>query len=82
MAQADPAVTAKRKEFIKRLPGGTTSILYPLGRSAARREGNGLFGAFPIPAFSNGSGKAMDALGRNILVPAKGSYPGLGILPQ
>ncbi len=82
MAQADPTVTAKRKEFIKRLPGATTSILYPLARSGARREGNGLFGAFPVPVFSNGSGKSMDALGRNILAPAKGSFPGLGILPQ
>lgn len=76
------AVTAKRKEFLKRLPGTTASILYPLARPAARREGNGLFGAFPVPVFSNGSGKAMDALGRNILVPGKGSYPGPGILPQ
>ena len=84
IAKADPAVTAKRKAFIKVPPGSLgPDMVLSLKSMPARRGADVMFGASPVQIFSSPNGRAVDALGRNkTLTPVSSKLPGLGILPQ
>lgn len=80
MAAADPAISAKRKEFAAKGPGGAVAIYLPATQSLRKSTIN-LQGMGSMPIFSIGNGGAVDIMGRTSVVPSASSK-GLSILPQ
>ncbi|MEO7427625.1 MAG: endo-1,4-beta-xylanase [Fibrobacteria bacterium] len=80
MAAADPAISAKRKEFAAKGPGGVTGINFPTIQPMRRASGN-LQGTASVPVFSIGSGAVVDILGRVPVVPSA-SAKSLDVLPK
>jgi endo-1,4-beta-xylanase len=80
MANADPAISAKRKEFAAKGPGGVVGINFPAIQPMRRAAGN-LQGTASVPVFSIGSGAVVDILGRVPVVPSA-SAKSLDVLPK
>ena len=65
---ADPAITAKRKEFAARAPGGGGVAIHHLATpKAGKAPAATLFGAAAVPVFTTKNGAVVDIQGRNRL---------------